>query len=52
MDPTISGALASLFGAVVGGTTEVGIISLGGMVYKGSVRVGVGRSKLRFAGST
>jgi rod shape-determining protein MreB len=23
-----------------GGTTEVGIISLGGMVYKGSVRVG------------
>ena len=23
-----------------GGTTEVGVISLGGMVYKGSVRVG------------
>ena len=25
---------------IVGGTTEVGVISLGGMVYKGSVRVG------------
>jgi rod shape-determining protein MreB len=32
--------LGSMVVDIGGGTTEVGVISLGGMVYKGSVRVG------------
>jgi len=36
----VSDATGSMVVDVGGGTTEVGIISLGGMVYKGSVRVG------------
>ena len=36
----ISEATGSMVVDIGGGTTEVGIISLGGMVYKGSVRVG------------
>jgi len=36
----ISEASGSMVVDVGGGTTEVGVISLGGMVYKGSVRVG------------
>ena len=34
------GASGSMVVDIGGGTTEVGVISLGGMVYKGSVRVG------------
>ena len=33
-------ATGSMVVDIGGGTTEVGVISLGGMVYKGSVRVG------------
>ncbi len=36
----VSEASGSMVVDIGGGTTEVGIISLGGMVYKGSVRVG------------
>jgi rod shape-determining protein MreB len=36
----VSDASGSMVVDIGGGTTEVGIISLGGMVYKGSVRVG------------
>src|SRR6188474_273499 len=36
----VSEASGSMVVDVGGGTTEVGVISLGGMVYKGSVRVG------------
>src|SRR5690606_1336170 len=36
----VSEAAGSLVVDIGGGTTEVGVISLGGMVYKGSVRVG------------
>src|SRR5574343_549608 len=36
----VSEASGSMVVAIGGGTTEVGVISLGGMVYKGSVRVG------------
>lgn len=36
----VSEATGSMIVDIGGGTTEVGIISLGGMVYKGSVRVG------------
>jgi len=36
----VSDARGSMVVDVGGGTTEVGVISLGGMVYKGSVRVG------------
>ena len=36
----VSDASGSMVIDIGGGTTEVGIISLGGMVYKGSVRVG------------
>ncbi|MGN0918671.1 MAG: rod shape-determining protein [Oxalobacter sp.] len=36
----ISDATGSMVVDIGGGTTEVGIISLGGMVYKGSIRVG------------
>jgi rod shape-determining protein MreB len=36
----VSDATGSMVVDIGGGTTEVGIISLGGMVYKGSVRVG------------
>jgi rod shape-determining protein MreB and related proteins len=36
----ISEATGSMVVDIGGGTTEVGVISLGGMVYKGSVRVG------------
>jgi rod shape-determining protein MreB len=36
----VSEATGSMVVDIGGGTTEVGIISLGGMVYKGSVRVG------------
>ena len=36
----VSEASGSMVIDIGGGTTEVGIISLGGMVYKGSVRVG------------
>ena len=36
----VSDATGSMVVDVGGGTTEVGVISLGGMVYKGSVRVG------------
>ena len=37
---TVSDASGSMVVDIGGGTTEVGVISLGGMVYKGSVRVG------------
>src|SRR3546814_12775280 len=36
----VAGASGSMVVDIGGGTTEVAIISLGGMVYKGSVRVG------------
>ncbi|MBW6493459.1 MAG: rod shape-determining protein [Burkholderiaceae bacterium] len=36
----VSEASGSMVVDVGGGTTEVGVISLGGMVYKGSIRVG------------
>ena len=36
----VSEASGSIVVDIGGGTTEVGVISLGGMVYKGSVRVG------------
>jgi rod shape-determining protein MreB len=36
----VSEAAGSMVVDIGGGTTEVGVISLGGMVYKGSVRVG------------
>ena len=36
----VTDANASMVVDIGGGTTEVGVISLGGMVYKGSVRVG------------
>ncbi|MFM7801737.1 MAG: rod shape-determining protein, partial [Limnohabitans sp.] len=36
----VSDASGSMVVDIGGGTTEVGVISLGGMVYKGSVRVG------------
>ena len=36
----VSKASGSMVVDIGGGTTEVGVISLGGMVYKGSVRVG------------
>src|SRR6188508_798405 len=36
----VSEASGSMVVDIGGGTTEVGVISLGGMVYKGSVRVG------------
>ncbi len=36
----VAQAMGSMVVDVGGGTTEVGVISLGGMVYKGSVRVG------------
>ena len=36
----VSEAAGSMVGDIGGGTTEVGVMSLGGMVYKGSVRVG------------
>lgn len=36
----VSDASGSMVIDIGGGTTEVGVISLGGMVYKGSVRVG------------
>ena len=36
----VSEASGSMVIDIGGGTTEVGVISLGGMVYKGSVRVG------------
>src|SRR6202020_746573 len=36
----VSEASGSMVVAIGGGTTEVGVISLGGVVYKGSVRVG------------
>ena len=39
-DLPISDATGSMVVDVGGGTTEVGVISLGGMVYAGSVRVG------------
>src|SRR5438309_1880723 len=38
--PVVAGAACSMEVDVGGGTAEVGVISLGGMVYKGSVRVG------------
>ena len=37
---SVSDALGSMVVDIGGGTTEVGVISLGGMVYAGSVRVG------------
>ena len=36
----VAAACGSMVVDIGGGTTEVGIISLGGMVYKGSVRIG------------
>ncbi|MDR1424808.1 MAG: rod shape-determining protein [Azoarcus sp.] len=36
----VGDALGSMVVDIGGGTTEVGVISLGGMVYRGSVRVG------------
>ncbi|MDR0563487.1 MAG: rod shape-determining protein [Azoarcus sp.] len=36
----VQDALGSMVVDIGGGTTEVGVISLGGMVYRGSVRVG------------
>lgn len=36
----VSDACGSMVVDIGGGTTEVGVISLGGMVYKGSIRVG------------
>jgi rod shape-determining protein MreB len=52
----VSEATGSMVVDIGGGTTEVGIISLGGMVYKGSVRVGATsstrRSSTTFAATT
>ena len=39
-DLPIADATGSMVVDIGGGTTEVGVISLGGMVYSGSVRVG------------
>ena len=39
-DLPVGDATGSMVVDVGGGTTEVGVISLGGMVYKGSIRVG------------
>src|SRR5687767_8342813 len=39
-DLPVAGATGSMVVDIGGGTTEVGVISLGGMVYSGSVRVG------------
>jgi len=39
-DMPVSDATGSMVVDIGGGTTEVGVISLGGMVYSGSVRVG------------
>jgi rod shape-determining protein MreB len=39
-DLPVSEATGSMIVDIGGGTTEVGVISLGGIVYKGSVRVG------------
>ena len=39
-DLPVADACGSMVVDIGGGTTEVGIISLGGMVYKGSVRIG------------
>jgi rod shape-determining protein MreB len=39
-DLPVSDATGSMVVDIGGGTTEVGVISLGGLVYKGSVRVG------------
>jgi rod shape-determining protein MreB and related proteins len=39
-DLPVSEATGSMVVDIGGGTTEVGVISLGGLVYKGSVRVG------------
>ena len=39
-DLPISDATGSMVVDIGGGTTEVGVISLGGIVYKGSIRVG------------
>ncbi len=39
-DLPVADAIGSMVVDVGGGTTEVGVISLGGMVYSGSVRVG------------
>src|SRR4029078_10075775 len=39
-DLPVGEATGSMVVDVGGGTTEVGVISLGGLVYKGSVRVG------------
>src|ERR1700755_98717 len=39
----VSEATGSMVVDIGGGTTEVGVISLGGIVYKGSVRVGGGK---------
>src|SRR5256884_51576 len=42
-DLPVAEATGSMVVDVGGGTTEVGVISLGGMVYSGSVRVGGGK---------
>ena len=39
-DLPVGDATGSMVVDIGGGTTEVGVISLGGMVYAGSVRVG------------
>ena len=39
-DLPVGEATGSMVVDIGGGTTEVGVISLGGLVYKGSVRVG------------
>ena len=39
-DLPVAEATGSMVVDIGGGTTEVGVISLGGMVYSGSVRVG------------
>jgi rod shape-determining protein MreB len=39
-DLPVADATGSMVVDIGGGTTEVGVISLGGMVYSGSVRVG------------
>ena len=39
-DMPVADATGSMVVDIGGGTTEVGVISLGGMVYSGSVRVG------------
>jgi rod shape-determining protein MreB and related proteins len=40
IEEPMAAAIGSMVVDIGGGTTEVGVISLGGMVYKGSVRVG------------